>query len=189
MTRVALFTGSSHGNDPRWEQAAVQVTRHLVRRGVGIVYGGGSVGLMGAVADVAMEEGAEVIGVIPRGLFAKEVAHHGLTQLVEVDSMHERKSVMAAHADAFIALPGGIGTLEEIFEAWTCNQLGIHAKPVAFYDVHGYWSPMMAAIDSMVEAGFITRAVRENLVVESTPDLLWEGLRRRGLPDPEQASD
>lgn len=181
MTRVAVFTGSRDGSDARWEQATTQVTRHLVRHGLGVVYGGATVGLMGAVADVALEEGAEVIGVIPRGLFTREVAHRGVTELIEVDTMHERKAEMAARADAFVALPGGIGTLEEIFEAWTWQQLGLHDKPVAFYDVHGYWTPLVRALDHMVEAGFLERRLRENLVIAGTPDALVEGLRTRGL--------
>lgn len=175
--RVAIFTGSTDGNDPRWRDAAVEVTRHLVRQGAGIVYGGAAVGLMGAVADTAMAEGAEVIGVIPRGLFASEVPHRGLTELHEVDSMHERKALMAAHADAFVALPGGIGTLEEIFEVWTWRHLALHEKPVALYDVDGFWSPLVAALDGIVDAGFIRESVRGQLLVASTAEELWDALR------------
>ncbi|KNX37650.1 LOG family protein [Luteipulveratus halotolerans] len=176
MRRVALFTGSSPGADARWSQAAVELTRSFARRGVGIVYGGASVGLMGAVADAALEEGAEVIGVIPRSVFSAEVPHHGLTGLHEVESMHERKALMASYADAFVALPGGIGTLEEIFEVWTWQQIGLHDKPVAFYDVHGYWQPLLAALDHMVEAGFVRASARDGLVVADNPDGLWAAL-------------
>ena len=174
--RVAIFTGSSDGADQRWHEAATQVTRYLVRQGAGIVYGGASVGLMGAVADIAIEEGAEIVGVIPRSLFSEEVPHRGLTELIEVDSMHERKAVMAQRADAFVALPGGIGTLEEIFEVWTWQHLGLHDKPVAFYDIHGYWTPLLRALDGMVDAGFLSLKVRGSLVVADTPQALWAGL-------------
>lgn len=176
--RVALFTGSTDGHEARWREAAVELTRFLARQGAGIVYGGASVGLMGAVADAALAERAEVIGVIPRGLFSSEVPHGGLTELHEVESMHDRKALMASHADAFVALPGGIGTLEEIFEVWTWRTLGLHDKPVALYDVHGFWSPLVAALDGIVDAGFIRPEVRDGLVVAGDPDTLWHAISR-----------
>lgn len=123
--------------------------------GVRLVYGGGSVGLMGVVADAALAAGGEVLGVIPAGLFVTEIGHQGLTELVEVGSMHERKARMAAEADAFVALPGGLGTLEELAEMATWAQLGIHAKPVAVLDLDGFWSPLLAFLDSAVAAGYI----------------------------------
>jgi len=125
------------------------------RSGVRLVYGGGSVGLMGVVADAALAAGGEVLGVIPAGLFVTEIGHQGLTELVEVGSMHERKARMAAEADAFVALPGGLGTLEELAEMATWAQLGIHAKPVAVLDLDGFWSPLLAFLDSAVAAGYI----------------------------------
>lgn len=176
--RVALFTGSSEGRDPRWRAAAVELTRFLARRGAGIVYGGASVGLMGAVADAALAEDTEVIGVIPRGLFSAEVPHLGLTELHEVGSMHDRKALMASYADAFVALPGGIGTLEEIFEVWTWRHLRLHDKPVALYDAHGFWSPLVAALDGIATAGFIRPEVREGLIVENEPRALWAKINR-----------
>lgn len=176
--RVALFTGSTDGHDPKWRTAAVGLTRYLARQGVGIVYGGASVGLMGAVADTALAEDAEVIGVIPRGLFSSEVPHLGLTELHEVGSMHDRKALMASYADAFVALPGGIGTLEEIFEIWTWRHLRLHDKPVALYDVHGFWSPLVAALDGIVDAGFIRPEVRDRLVVASDPETMWRAITR-----------
>ena len=184
MKRIALFTGSSHGTDPQWSQAVVELTRAFARRGAGIVYGGAAVGLMGQVADTALAEGVEVIGVIPRSVFSSEVPHHGLTELHEVESMHERKALMASYADAFVALPGGIGTLEEIFEVWTWQQIGLHDKPVAFYDAHGYWQPLLAALDHMVEAGFVRASARDGLVVADDPDSLWAALSPVGPSTP-----
>lgn len=125
------------------------------RSGVRLVYGGGSVGLMGVLADSVLAAGGEVLGVIPAGLFVTEIGHQGLTELVEVGSMHERKARMAAEADAFVALPGGLGTLEELAEMATWAQLGIHAKPVAVLDLDGFWSPLLAFLDAAVDSGFI----------------------------------
>lgn len=178
MRRVAVFTGSAFGDDERWAEAARRLTTHLAGEGVGIVYGGGTVGLMGVVADTAMAAGAEVIGVIPQGLFASEVPHYGLTRLHEVGSMHERKALMAQEADAFVALPGGIGTLEELFEVWTWRSLGIHDKPVALYDVDGFWQPLLGMLDGMVDAGFVRPATRDTLQVHDDPADLLDGLRR-----------
>lgn len=152
---IAVFCGSSFGNDPAYVEAARLTGRTLAERGIDVVYGGGHVGLMGTVADAALEAGGRVIGVIPRQLDDRELAHHDLTELHVVESMHERKSLMAELADAFIALPGGAGTLEEIAEQWTWAQLTIHAKPSGFLDVAGFWSPMRAMLDSMVGSGFV----------------------------------
>ncbi len=156
LTSVAVFCGSRFGTDPAYEQAAVEVGRTLAERGITLVYGGGRVGLMGTVADAAMAAGGEVVGVIPRSLDEREVAHAGLSELHVVETMHERKAIMADRADAFLALPGGMGTLEEITEQWTWTQLGIHAKRSAFYDVGGFWRPLSTLVDSMVETGFLT---------------------------------
>ncbi|WP_018155443.1 TIGR00730 family Rossman fold protein [Demetria terragena] len=174
--RVAIFTGSAPGHDARWIDAAVDLTRYLTRQGAGIVYGGAAVGLMGAVADTALAEGAEVIGVIPRDLFDAEVPHQGLTEFHEVDSMHDRKALMADRADAFVALPGGIGTLEEFFEVWTWRTLGLHPKPVALYNPWDFWTPLVSALDAITESGFIRPEVRAGLVVESDPQSLWRAL-------------
>ncbi|AKU16318.1 TIGR00730 family Rossman fold protein [Luteipulveratus mongoliensis] len=182
MRRVALFTGSSFGEGDRWRTTAEELSRWFARQGVGIVYGGASVGLMGVVADAALDEGAEVIGVVPRSVFSSEVPHLGLTELHEVESMHERKALMASYADAFVALPGGIGTLEEVFEVWTWQQIGLHDKPVAFYDVDGYWSPLLTALDGMVEAGFVRASARDALVVADNPGDLWAGLTGPAKP-------
>jgi uncharacterized protein (TIGR00730 family) len=143
------------GVEPAHATAAAELGAELARRGVRLVYGGAAVGLMGVLADSVMAEGGEVLGVIPVGLFTSEVGHPGITELVEVTSMHERKQRMADEADAFLALPGGLGTLEELAEITTWAQLGIHAKPVGVLDVNGFWSPLLAFLDGAVAAGFL----------------------------------
>lgn len=176
MPALCVFCGSSFGARPEYLDAARALGRAAAERGIGIVYGGARVGLMGAVADAALEAGGTVIGVIPHALVAREVAHEGLTALHVVDSMHERKARMAALADAFVALPGGVGTLEELFEIWTWAHLGVHAKPCAVLDVAGFWGPLLAALDGMVAEGFVRPHVRELLVEASTPDELFARL-------------
>lgn len=163
LSAVAVFCGSSFGASPAYADAARLTGRTLAERGIDVVYGGGHVGLMGAVADAALDAGGRVIGVIPRQLDDRELAHHGLTELHVVESMHERKQVMADLSDAFIALPGGAGTLEEIAEQWTWAQLTIHAKPSGFLDVDGFWAPMQAMLRTMVSQGFV-RAEQSGIV-------------------------
>jgi uncharacterized protein (TIGR00730 family) len=162
--RVAVFLGSSDGRQPDYAAAAAAFGRELARAGVGIVYGGASVGLMGALADAALAEGGEVIGVIPGGLFAAEIPHPGLTRLEVVGTMHERKALMADLADGFAALPGGLGTLDELFEILTWQQIGLHAKPVALVDAAGFWDPFARLLDALTEAGFVPAATRAALV-------------------------
>lgn len=152
--RVAIFTGSSSGPASHAEAAAA-FARELAASGTGIVYGGGRIGLMGVVADAALAAGGEVIGVIPNFLVDGEVAHLGLSRLEVVVTMHERKARMAELADAFVALPGGAGTLDELFEAWTWGQLGLHAKPVALLDVDGFFRPLLDQLDAMASAGYL----------------------------------
>lgn len=152
---VAVFCGSRHGADPAYAEAARLVGRTLAEQGTTVVYGGGRVGLMGVVADAALQAGGEVVGVIPAGLDAREVTHDGLTALHRVGSMHERKQLMADLADAFLVLPGGAGTLDEVAEQWTWAQLGIHDKPSGFLDVGGFWEPLRTMRDRMVDAGFV----------------------------------
>lgn len=153
--------------------AAAGVGRALAAEGIGVVYGGGTVGLMGALADAALAAGGEVTGVIPTGLFRREHAHRGVTALVEVSSMHERKQRMAELADGFVALPGGLGTLEELTEMATWAQLGIHAKPVAVLDVAGFWRPLVSLLDHAVAAGFLLAENRAIVaVVEAVEDLV-----------------
>ncbi|MCL3818728.1 TIGR00730 family Rossman fold protein [Aeromicrobium wangtongii] len=160
---VAVFCGSSFGRDPAYAEAARLTGRTLAERGIDVVYGGGHVGLMGLVADAALEAGGRVIGVIPRQLDDRELSHRGVTELHVVESMHERKQLMADLSDAFIALPGGAGTLEEIAEQWTWAQLTIHAKPSGFLDVGGYWAPMRQMLTTMVDEGFV-RAEQAGIV-------------------------
>lgn len=155
MTRVCVFCGSSAGIRPEYAEAARALGVELARRRLGLVYGGGSVGIMGILADSAMAAGAEVIGVIPRPLASRELAHAGLTELKLVDSMHERKAAMAALADGFLALPGGLGTLEETLEILTWAQLGIHAKPVAALNTAGYWDGLIRLLGHAAAEGFV----------------------------------
>jgi uncharacterized protein (TIGR00730 family) len=174
MKRVCVFCGSSVGSDPVYLEAAQATGRTLAHRGIGLVYGGGSVGLMGAVADAALAAGGEVIGVIPRALQLRELAHARLTTLHVVGSMHERKAKMAELAQGFIALPGGMGTLEEFAEVLTWAQLGLHARPCGLLDVGGYYRPLIAFFDRAVAEGFIRPDHRKLMVVADDPVALLE---------------
>jgi len=169
---VCVFCGSAAGVAPTYLDAAAGFGTLLARRGLTLVYGGARAGLMGVVADAALAEGGTVIGVMPRGLWAREIGHTGLTEMHVVESMHERKALMATRADAFVALPGGAGTLDELFEAWTWAQLGIHDKPIALLDVAGFYQPLLAALDHMAAQGFIRPAQRAMLVVEREAETL-----------------
>jgi uncharacterized protein (TIGR00730 family) len=162
--RAAVFLGSSVGSRPEYAAAAADFGASLAQAGVGIVYGGASVGMMGAMANAALAAGGEVIGVIPGGLFAAEIPHPGLTRMEVVGSMHERKALMASLADGFAALPGGLGTLDELFEVLTWQQIGLHAKPVALVDVEGFWDPLTALLDELTGAGFVPEVTRNSLV-------------------------
>ncbi len=155
ISAVCVYCGSSSGIDPRFGTAADDLGRSLAAAGIRLVYGGGAVGLMGRVADAVMASGGEVTGVIPAGLFTKEVGHPGLTELIEVGSMHERKQIMFERSDAFVALPGGFGTLEELAEVTTWGQLGLHTKPIVLADVAGFWLPFVRFLDDMVAAGLL----------------------------------
>ena len=155
LRRICIFCGSSPGYDPAFLAAARGVGTQLAERGIGVVFGGSRVGLMGAVADAALDAGGEVIGVIPQGLVDRELAHPGLTELRIVGTLHERKAVMAELSDAFIALPGGLGTLEELAEVTSWAQLGLHDKPIGLLDVGDYWDPLLTWLDRAVETGFL----------------------------------
>jgi uncharacterized protein (TIGR00730 family) len=170
LSSICVFCGSNAGADPAYLEAAEAVGRALAQRGVGVVYGGGKVGMMGAVADAARAAGGEVIGVIPQAIFDLEIGHTGLDDLRVVGSMHERKALMAELSDAFIALPGGIGTLEELFEVYTWAQLGIHAKPLGLLDVVGYYQPLVAFLDHAVQERFLRRKTRTLLAVSDDLD-------------------
>jgi uncharacterized protein (TIGR00730 family) len=176
LSRVCVYCGSTPGRDPRFAEAAGALGRALAQRGTGVVYGGGNVGLMGALADAALDAGGEVIGVIPRALMDREVGHRGVSELHVVGSMHERKALMAELSDAFVAAPGGIGTLEELVEVYTWLQLGLHAKPIGLLDTGGYWQPLVAWLDHAVEAGFLRAATRAAVVVEARVDGLLDAL-------------
>ena len=172
MERICVYCGSSMGDRPGYAALARQVGELIAHRGLGLVYGGGRVGLMGVVADAALEAGGEVVGVIPQRLIDAEVAHTGLTRLDVVDSMHERKARMAELSDAFIALPGGFGTLDELFEILTWAQLGLHGKPSGLLDAEGYFAPLVAWADAAVDAGFVRPAHRRLLMVDTDPEAL-----------------
>ncbi|MDO5058148.1 MAG: TIGR00730 family Rossman fold protein [Lautropia sp.] len=175
--RVCVFCGSASGHLPVYSEMAAQLGQALADAAIGLVYGGASVGLMGVVADAALSRGGEVIGVIPQALAGREIAHEGLSALHVVDSMHTRKAMMAELSDAFVALPGGAGTLEEIFEVWTWAQLGYHGKPCALLNVQGYYDGLLAFLDGVVAQGFLRPAYREMLIVATTPQDLLARLR------------
>lgn len=172
LAQVAVFCGSNKGTDDAYIDAAHALGTHLAEAGIGLVYGGGRVGLMGAVANAAMAAGGQVTGVITEQLLGKEVGHTAITELVVVSSMHERKLAMADAADAFVALPGGVGTFEELFEVLTWTQLGIHDKPVGVLDVAGFYAPLLAFLDSTVAAGFVRPGHREFLHDDTDPAAL-----------------
>ncbi len=177
--RICVFLGSSDGTSPSFRATATRVAQSLARRGIGIVYGGGRVGCMGALADAALAAGGEVIGVLPRSLEDREVANTALTALHMVSSMHERKALMTSLADAFLALPGGFGTLDELFEALTWRQLGYHDKPCALLDVDGYYASLLAFCDSARQNGFVRHADRAALLSGNDPERLIEELIAR----------
>lgn len=185
MTNVCVYCGASSGNDPTYAAAAREFGALVARGGGRIIYGGGKVGLMGALADGALDAGGEVIGVIPQSLFEKEVGHGGVTQLHVVASMHERKTLMADLGDAFVALPGGVGTLEEFFEIWTWGQLGLHAKPFGLLNVAGFFDPLLRFLDQLVTQGFVRAEHREFVSVDSDAQrLLAQIATRRPPPQP-----
>ena len=164
---VAVYCGSRFGNSPAFEEAARTLGRLIAQDDATLVYGGGRVGLMGAVADAALAAGGRVVGVIPQALMDREVGHPGLTQLHVVQTMHERKHLMASHADAFISLPGGIGTLEELYEMWSWQQLGYHDKPVALLNVDGYYDALLEFMRVTHQRGFVSDAQFDALLVDT----------------------
>ncbi|CAB4901797.1 unannotated protein [freshwater metagenome] len=173
---VCVYAGSNAGIDPAHADVARTLGRLLAEQGTGLVYGGGRTGLMGAVADAVMDAGGRVTGVIPRGLERREVAHRGLTELVVVETMHQRKALMAERADAFVALPGGLGTLEELVEVATWTQLGIHHKPVGLLDSGGYWRPLQAFLETAVDAGFLLPENRATILLDADAGTLLRRL-------------
>ena len=180
---ICVFCGSSFGSDPAFEAAARALGKALVSRGLGLVYGGASIGLMGVIADTVLAAGGRVVGVMPDFLAAKEIAHTGLSELKITTSMHERKDTMATLADGFVALPGAFGTVEEFFEVLTWAQLGLHAKPCALLNVKGYYDSLLAFIDNAVASRFLRVETRSLMLVESDPDALLDLMQAYAAPD------
>lgn len=176
MKTITVFCGSSFGNRPEYRREAAELGKLLARRGIRLVYGGGKVGLMGAIAKAVLENGGSVTGIIPAALQKKEVALEECTELLVVETMHERKARMASMADGFIAMPGGLGTLEEVFEIITWLQLGIHTKPCGLFNILGYYSKLLQFLDHAVESNFILPAHREMLLVSEDPHRLLDQL-------------
>ena len=176
VRRLAVYCGSAPGSRPVFAEAACATARAMVRRDVELVYGGGRLGLMGLIADSVLDLGGRVYGVIPAALIELEVAHEGVTELYRVETMHERKAKMTELADAFLALPGGIGTLDELFEAWSWNALGYHAKPFCLLNVEGFWDGMIDFMDHATRSGFLSQQRRNQLLVASTPEEALEYL-------------
>jgi len=176
LRRVTVFTGSKHGNNPQYIEAVEHLARTIAEHNLDVVFGGGNVGLMGVLADTALAAGAQVFGVMPESMQDTETPHQHLTRLDIVPDMHARKQRMADLGDAFVALPGGIGTLEELFEIWTWQQLGIHTKPVALYNPLGFWDPLLAMIEHMAVQGFVRHAFTKALIIEDDPTALVDAL-------------
>ncbi|WP_067734807.1 LOG family protein [Novosphingobium naphthalenivorans] len=183
--RICVYLGSSPGRSPLYRDAAEQFGTLLAQRGIGLVYGGGEVGLMGVIADAVCAAGGEVIGVIPEALRAREKDHHGITELHVVKTMHERKAMMANLADGFVTLPGGIGTFEEMFEAWCWAQLGYHKKPVGLLNVGDFYDGLTQFIDKIVEEGFLQERHRAMLMIEREPEALLDRMMHYMAPETE----
>ncbi|MBB4210323.1 hypothetical protein EV659_101391 [Rhodothalassium salexigens DSM 2132] len=176
MKRICVYCGSRDGRQPAYLEAARTLGGLLAERGVGLVYGGASIGVMGALANAVLAGGGEVIGVIPRALDDREVGHRGLTELHVVETMHERKNIMSVLSDGFVALPGGLGTLEELFEVWTWAQLGVHRKPVGLLNAGGFYDPLLAFLDHATVEGFIERDHRDLVTVADAPASLLDAM-------------
>lgn len=180
IERLTVFCGSTPGHDLRWVELAHSVGRDLARRGIGVVYGAGGGGLMGALAQGALDEGGEVVGVIPTFMIEREWGRDDLTEVHVVETMHERKALMADLTSAFLALPGGMGTLEEVFEVWTWRQIGLLDKPVGFLDADGFWTPLLDSLRGISQAGFMSQASLDDVVVAPDLDAALAGLEARG---------
>lgn len=177
MKSVCVFCGSNPGNHPDYAEAAKALGKAIAKRGATLIYGGAEVGLMGITADAALAAGGEVIGIIPQALMNKEIGHKGLTRLEAVGSMHERKARMAELSDGFVNLPGGTGTLEEMFEVWTWSQLGFHAKPIGVLNVRGFYDPLMVFLDHQRDEGFVKPKLRDTLLSGNDPDGLLDAMQ------------
>jgi uncharacterized protein (TIGR00730 family) len=175
--RICVFCGSATGRRPGYAAAAAALGRLLAERGITLVYGGASVGTMGVIADATVAAGGEVIGVIPSDLVDRELAHQGLTELRVVGSMHERKALMAELSDGFLALPGGAGTLDELFEIWTWAQIGLHGKPIGLVDTDGFYQPLLRMVDHMAAEGFLKTDYRNIIQVSDDPAVLLDSFK------------
>lgn len=183
MKRLAVYCGSSPGADPAYADGARALGTAMVARGLGLVFGGGHVGLMGTIADAVLAAGGEVVGVIPTALRDKELAHKGCTELHIVDTMHERKALMADLADGFVAMPGGYGTFDEMFEMLTWGQLGYHSKPCGFLNIAGYYDVLFTFLDTCVDARFVTRTHRDMILTGDEPGALLDAIAAFDPPD------
>ncbi len=182
MKNICVYCGSSSGRSPEYIDYATALAKELVKRNIGLVYGGASVGIMGEIADTVLDGGGEVIGVIPQSLVDKEVSHTGLTELKVVNTMHERKAIMAEISDGFIALPGGLGTIEELFEVLTWSQLGFHKKPCSLLNIKKYYNSLFLFLDHAVEEQFIKPIHREMLLIEDDPSKLLDAMEEYNPP-------
>jgi uncharacterized protein (TIGR00730 family) len=179
---ICVFCGSASGRAPTYAAAARELGQLLAKRGIGLVYGGGNVGLMGELADAVLDSGGRAIGVIPQQLVDREIAHGGLTELHVVENLHQRKALMAELADAFLTLPGGVGTMEELFEVWSWGRLGLHSKPCGLLNVNGYFDSLRTLTDQMVTEGFLEPVHRELLLIEEQPTVLLDRLVAYATP-------
>ena len=182
MSAICFFCGSSSGNDNTYPRDIAALIATLAAQGHSFVYGGGKVGLMGFVADEGLKHGASVTGIIPRHLVDHELAHTGLTELVVTEDMHQRKLAMAQQADTFIALPGGVGTLEEIFEQWTWSQIGLHAKPCVFFNTGGFFDPLIAFLQQVIDKGFMKQDYLDALIISDDPNEIVSRLQEYAAP-------
>lgn len=187
MKRICVFCGSGRGSNEGYIDAAKNLGLTLLKNKLSLVYGGASVGLMGAIANTCMENGGEVIGVIPKALFDREVACDNLTDLRVVNTMHERKALMAELSDGFIALPGGLGTIEEFFEVLTWGQLGIHGKPCGLLNIDGYYDRLIEFLDHTVDEGFVQKSCRSMILMDSNPDVLLQMMKSYRSPEVDKA--
>ncbi|WP_374989090.1 TIGR00730 family Rossman fold protein [Priestia megaterium] len=186
MKSICVFAGSSAGIKMEYREAAVSLGRYMAKENYRLIYGGSRMGLMGEVANEMLEHGGEVIGIMPRGLFSGEIVHTALTELIEVESMHERKATMHELADAYIALPGGFGTFEELFEALCWAQIGIHKKPVGLLNVNGYYNPLMQMVQHAVDEGFSTDSAIRLINISDTPEQLISSMDTYTSPSEDQ---
>lgn len=189
LKSICVFCGSKSGNDQQYQQSAIELGRLMAQQKITLVYGGGSVGLMGVIADAVLESGGQVIGVIPNQLATKELLHPGVTEMHVVDDMHTRKAKMSEHSDAFIALPGGFGTLEELFEVVSWVQLGIYSKPIGLLNIAGFYDPLLNMVEHCIETEFIKSKYRELIIANDTPATLIDHLQQHELPLIEKVLD